>query len=623
MSDIIQQLPDSIANQIAAGEVIQRPASAVKELMENAIDAGATSVKLIIKDAGKTLLQVIDNGCGMSETDARMSFERHATSKIKNIDDLFHIRTMGFRGEALASIAAVAQVELKSKMTGEELGTQLIIEGSEVKSQEPVQCAEGTSIAVKNLFYNVPARRNFLKSPPVEMRHIIDEFQRIALSYPHIHFTLHHNGMEIFHLKAGNLRQRIVSIFGSNYNERLVPIEENTNITNIIGFIGKPEFAKKTRGEQFLFVNNRFIRSNYLNHAIVNAYDELLPRDSYPLYVLFIDIEPSRIDINVHPTKQEIKFEDEKIIYAFVNSATKRALGKYSVSPTLDFDSETAFGRLESFSRSNAVPQQNYSPAESDSQTANKLRTSFPSKGDLDDFKQSNLKQWEKLYEGSREERTPGEPATFTIPSRWEAETATHHPLISGEEKESSAFQVHEKFIVSQIKSGFILVDQQAAHERVLFEKYLNQLEKNIAPSQQQLFPQTLQLSPSDFLVAKEILTEIRALGFDLQEFGNNALVLHGIPADVLEGNELKMLEQIIEGYKESQTNVQLDKREELAKLFAKNSAIKNGTPLTEKEMKGLLDQLFGCEFPMSAPDGRLTFITFNLKEIEKQFEKK
>ncbi len=623
MSDIIQQLPDSIANQIAAGEVIQRPASAVKELMENAIDAGATSIKLIVKDAGKTLLQVIDNGCGMSETDARMSFERHATSKIKNIDDLFHIRTMGFRGEALASIAAVAQVELKSKKTGEEVGTQIIIEGSEVKSQEPVQCAEGTSIAVKNLFYNVPARRNFLKSPPVEMRHILDEFQRIALSYPHIHFTLHHNGIEIFHLKAGNLRQRIVGIFGSNYNERLVPAEENTNITNIIGFIGKPEFAKKTRGEQFLFVNNRFIRSNYLNHAIVGAYDELLPRDSYPLYVLFIDIDPARIDINVHPTKQEIKFEDEKIIYAFVNAAIKRALGKYSVSPTLDFDSETAFGRLESFSQRNTPVE--YAPTESDSLTANKLKTSFPTRDDLDDFKQSNLKNWKELYEDSREEKKLSGPATFTIPSRWESEsdTVTEHPLIAGEEKESSAFQVHEKFIVSQIKSGFILVDQQAAHERVLFEKYLNQLANNVAPSQQQLFPQTIQLSPTDFQVAKEILPEIRALGFDLQEFGNNALVLHGIPSDVLEGNELKMLEQIIEGYKESQTNVQLNKREELAKLLAKNSAIKNGTSLTEKEMKGLLDQLFGCEFPMSAPDGRLTFITFNLKEIEKQFEKK
>lgn len=620
MSDIIQQLPDSIANQIAAGEVIQRPASAVKELMENAIDAGATSVKLIVKDAGKTLIQVIDNGCGMSETDARMSFERHATSKIKNIDDLFHIRTMGFRGEALASIAAVAQVELKSRITGKETGTEIIIEGSEVKSQEVVQCAEGTSIAVKNLFFNVPARRNFLKSNPVETRHIIDEFQRIALSYPHIHFTLHHNGLEIFHLKAGNLRQRIVGIMGNNYNERLVPVEENTTVTNIVGFIGKPEFAKKTRGEQFLFVNNRFIRSNYLNHAIVSAYDELLPRDSFPLYVLFIDIDPSRIDINVHPTKQEIKFEDEKIIYAFVNAAAKRALGKYSVSPTLDFDSETAFGRLEGFSR-NPAPAE-YTPAESDAQSANHLKTTFPSRNDMDDLGKSNLRHWKELYEDSREEKKLNSPATFTIPSRWEQEEVTTQPLIAGEEKDSAAFQLHEKFIVSQIKSGFILVDQQAAHERILFEKFLNQLENNIAPSQQQLFPQTLQLSATDFQIAREILPEVRALGFDLQEFGNNALVLHGIPSDILEGNELKMIEQIIEGYKESLTNVKFDKREELAKLLARNAAIKNGTPLSEKEMKSLLDRLFGCESPMYAPDGRLTFITFNMKDLEKQFEK-
>src|ERR1700722_340888 len=339
--DIIRLLPDSIANQIAAGEVIQRPASAVKELMENAIDAGATSIKLIVKDAGKALIQVIDNGCGMSDTDARMSFERHATSKIKNIEDLFSIRTMGFRGEALASIAAIAQVELRSRMTGQETGTELIIEGSEVKSQEITQCTEGTSIAVKNLFYNVPARRNFLKSTPVEMRHIIDEFQRIALAHPQIHFTLHHNGMETFHLKAGNLRQRIVGLLGNNYNERVVPVEENTTVTNIAGFIGKPEFAKKTRGEQFFFVNNRFIKSNYLNHAVQSAYAELIAKESvYPSYFIFLELPPNKIDVNIHPTKTEIKFEDESALYAILRSTVKKSLGQHNIIPPLDFNQE-------------------------------------------------------------------------------------------------------------------------------------------------------------------------------------------------------------------------------------------------------------------------------------------
>ena len=346
MSDIIRVLPDSIANQIAAGEVVQRPASAVKELIENAIDAGADKVQLIVKDAGKSLLQVIDNGCGMSVTDARMCFERHATSKIRKAEDLFAIRTMGFRGEAMASIAAIAQVELKTRRHEDELGTCICIEGSEVVSQEHVSSPAGTSISVKNLFYNTPARRNFLKGNPVEMRHIIDEFQRVALAHPEIFFTLHHDGNEVFHLPKGSLKQRIVHLFGNTYNQKLVPVEEETTIIDLKGYIGKPEFAKKTRGEQFFFVNNRFIKDPYLNHAVLTAYEELLPSDSYPLYALFIEIDPSKIDINVHPTKTEIKYQDEKALYAIIRSAVKRSLGKYNITPTLDFNQETGFSHM-------------------------------------------------------------------------------------------------------------------------------------------------------------------------------------------------------------------------------------------------------------------------------------
>src|ERR671912_1208307 len=351
LPDIIHLLPDNIANQIAAGEVIQRPASAVKELLENAVDAGATEIKLLINDAGKALIQVIDNGMGMSETDARMCFERHATSKIKNIDDLFHIKTMGFRGEALASIAAVAQVELKSKKENETVGTCIEIDNSVVRKQEAVAMSQGTSIAMKNLFFNVPARRNFLKSNPSELRHIVDEFIRVAMSFPDIFFSLTSNGQQVFHLERGTLKQRIVQILGTQYNAKLVPVQEQTDYLNITGFVGKPETSKKTRGDQYFFVNNRFIRSAYLNHAVMSAYQEMIATDSFPAYVLFIDLDPTQVDVNVHPTKQEIKFEDEKIVYAFVQSAVKHSLAQFSITPTLDFELDSSIQNLDAVYR--------------------------------------------------------------------------------------------------------------------------------------------------------------------------------------------------------------------------------------------------------------------------------
>src|ERR1700760_850823 len=413
MSDIIQLLPDSVANQIAAGEVVQRPASAVKELVENAIDAGADKIQLILKDAGKSLIQVIDNGCGMSLTDARMSFERHATSKIRKADDLFAIRTMGFRGEAMASIAAISQVELKTRRHEDELGTCIFIEGSEVLKQEACSGNAGTSISVKNLFYNIPARRNFLKSNPVEMRHIIDEFQRVALAHPEIFFTLHHDGQEVYHLPATTLKQRIVHLLGNNYNQRLVPVEEDTTIIKLHGFVGKPEFARKTRGEQFFFVNNRFIKDAYLNHAVLMAFKELLPEDTFPLYVLFIEIDPAKIDINVHPTKTEIKYQDEQTIYAIIRSAVKRSLGRYNITPSLDFDQENSIEHLVTPIPIEEIvpPTISFNPDFNPFANERTIEREIPFLRNGGDHRKSPVPQnWDTLYEISRKETNVQHP---------------------------------------------------------------------------------------------------------------------------------------------------------------------------------------------------------------------
>ncbi len=610
MSDIIHLLPDSIANQIAAGEVIQRPASAVKELMENSIDAGSASIALIVRDAGKTLLQVVDNGCGMSETDARMSFERHATSKIRTIDDLFAIRTMGFRGEALASIAAVAQVELKTKKTEEEIGTHLIVEGSEVKLQEPCQTPAGTNLSVKNLFYNVPARRNFLRSNPVEMRHIIEEFQRIALAHPDIFFSLTHNDMEIFHLKPGKLRQRITSIFGSSSNERLVPVDEQTGVVKILGYIGKPDFARKTRGEQYFFVNGRFIRNNYLSHAVFINFEELIPNGSYPFFVLFIDIEPATIDINVHPTKQEIKFEDEKLVYGFVRAAVRHALAKYSVTPTIDFEQEQALNELQAqgFLKTKplAAPVESVEPERS--------QGGFSAR-----FETRQSKNWEQLYEVAAKDGNAG-LATASI---FMAEADEEEILV--EKAQNEPIQIHNRFILSQIKSGFIVIDQQAAHERILYERYLRALNRHTPGSQKQLFPKSVTFSPDDAVLLKQILPEINAMGFDVQEFGNDTFVVHGLPSDieVNEGDEQAMLEQLLENYKNNLAILKLDKRDGLARSLAQQASIKSGKQLSVKEMKSLIDELFACEQPYIAPNKRNTFLTFDFDEMEKRFAQK
>jgi DNA mismatch repair protein MutL len=605
MADIIRLLPDAIANQIAAGEVIQRPASVVKELMENAIDAGADQVKVIIKDAGKTLIQIIDNGCGMSETDARLSFERHATSKIREAQDLFSIRTMGFRGEALASIAAVAQVEMRTRLHNEELGTRIHIEDSKVNVQEPCQCVAGTTFSVKNLFYNVPARRNFLKSPNVEMRHIVDEFQRIALAHPEVFFSLHHNNQEMYHLPSSNLRQRIVGVFGSSSNKKLVPVDEDTDILQLHGFVGKPEFAKKSRGEQFFFVNRRFIRSNYLNHAVTAAYEGILQQGTYPFYVIFLNIDPTHLDVNVHPTKQEIKFDDERLVYNYLKVAVRHALGQHSVTPTLDFDQEAHLMRPTGFSPESGSYRL---PPIQNPETARQ---------------QSNLENWQKMYEGLGD-GDPGEdsgnlPQSLTIESSWSAAD----PLESGSSKsggEKKPYQLHNSYIVSPIKSGFLLIDQQAAHERILYERYLEQLKNKQAAVQQELFPRTLDLSPGDANLLQEILPEINGLGFDVQSFGQDSFVIHGIPADLPPGQDTQaLIETLIDQYKLN-TELKLDVNENIARSMARSGAVRKGSALDVTQMQAIIDKLFACEMPFKSPGGRNCFITFDFDELDKKF---
>jgi DNA mismatch repair protein MutL len=617
MADIIKLLPDNIANQIAAGEVVQRPASVVKELMENAVDAGSTNVRLIIKNAGKTLIQVIDNGCGMSETDARMSFERHATSKIRKLDDLYQIHTLGFRGEALASIAAVAEVELKTKKMGDETGTFIIADNSEIKAHEACATPDGTSIAVKNLFYNVPARKNFLKSNSIELRHIIDEFIRVSLANPEISFSLVNENDEIYHLRGGNLKQRIIGIFGKKYEETLVPVEETTDILTIRGFIGKPETARKTRGDQFFFANNRFIKNAYLNHAVSGAYEDLLPDDAYPFYTIFMQLAPSRIDINVHPTKTEIKFEDEKMIYAIMRSAIRKSLNQYHIAPSLNFDEEMSMRQ----------PGQNTGGRDS-------LRTSSPSRefgfntspGDsvLKNRQKANQSEWDELYEVlNAAQSKPASVTSIQGGALDEEEDETNELLLDDDTRQKPVMQLHLKYIVTSIRSGLMIIHQQLAHERVLYEKYIESFESGGAHySQRLLFPEVIQLQAADYELVKEILPEIHNLGFELEAFGKNAYMINGMPADIQAQGDVKILEKIIEDYKNTSGVDRLDKREKLARALAKNTAIKIGRSLAYDEMTRLIDELFACKLPYYSPDGRPSLMTISSDELDKKFKK-
>jgi DNA mismatch repair protein MutL len=621
LPDIINLLPENIANQIAAGEVIQRPASAVKELLENAVDAGATEIQLFVNDAGKALIQVIDNGKGMSEADARMCFERHATSKIQNIDDLFHIKTMGFRGEALASIAGVSQVELKTKKQGETVGTYIEIENSVVISQEPVATAEGTNIAMKNLFFNVPARRNFLKSNASELRHIVDEFIRVAIAFPNIFFSLSSNGQEVFHLEKGSLKQRLIQILGNNYNANLVSVKEETDYLNIYGFVGKPETAKKTRGDQYFFVNNRFIKSSYLNHAVMNAFSDMVAKDSFPTYALFIDLDPSRLDINVHPTKQEIKFEDEKIIYAFVQSAVKHALAQYSVTPTLDFELDASIQQTDAVSKP-------FTPDKQNSAASTSLYKAFTQKNQAHFInKKSDLDYWETVFpEVQKAIHDKAEKSVSpSIEQKEEISFSTFRKELyqskTNKNPSSEEFiQLHKTFIIAENENGFIVIHQQNAHERILYERFVNAMKGKPIAIQRSLFPVTLEVTPADAVLLNELLPDLHPLGYQVEPFGKNTFVIQGSPADVTEGNEKAALEKMMEQYKHFSMDVSFSKREKLLRSMAWQQSVKAGTILNKKEIASLVGELFACEISNTTPNGKPVFLEFKKDELEKMF---
>lgn len=617
MADIIQLLPDNIANQIAAGEVIQRPASAVKELLENAVDAGATHIQLIVTDAGKALIQVIDNGKGMSETDARMSFERHATSKIKAIDDLFHIKTMGFRGEALASIAAVAQVEMKTRKEEEDLGTYLEIENSIVKKQEPCASAVGTSISMKNLFFNVPARRNFLKTNAAELRHIVDEFMRVALAFPNVFFSLMSNGQQVFYLESGSAKQRILQLLGNQYASKLVMVKEETDYMNIYGFAGKPETARKTRGEQYFFVNNRFIKSAYLNHAVMSAYQEMIAKDSFPLYVLFIDLDPSQIDINVHPTKQEIKFEDEKIIYAFVQAAVKHALAQFSIAPSLDFSLNAEIQQLESVSKPFSSDQQ-------ESAASSSLFKTFTQKNQahfIEPNEKSELKHWKEFFASSKENIIEKEAINNTQYST--ANTQQNLlPETSNRKLSTDALllQIHNTYIIAPTGNGFLLVHQQLAHERILYERFSVAAYGKRMASQQNLFPATLELTAADSVLLQDLIPDLSALGYIVEPFGSNTFVIQGTPADILQGNEKNTIELLIEQFKHFSSDIKFSKREKLVRCMARQQSIKAGQQLGQKEMHQLIEDLFECNTANTALNSSPTYLEFKEDYLDRMF---
>jgi len=609
MSDVIRLLPDSIANQIAAGEVVQRPASVVKEMLENSVDAGASSIKLIVKESGKSLIQVIDDGKGMSMTDARMSFERHATSKIKTSDDLFKIKTLGFRGEALASIAAVAQVELKSKREEDELGTLLLIESSEVKKQEPVASSKGTSISVKNLFYNVPARRNFLKSNPVELRHINDEFQRVALAHPEISFSFFQNDLETYKLDAGKLSKRIVQLFGRNYQQQLIACAEETDLVKITGYIGKPEFAKKTRGEQFFFINNRFIKNGYLNHAVIKAFEGLLKEDYFPFYTLFIEIDPIHVDINVHPTKTEVKFDDDRMLYGIINSAVRQALASFNVTPSLDFSADVSFEHLN----------------------IQRERSDFVTKKDRDygSFKtvesnQARLDKLNELYASvSQEEIATTEEAEKERVVETVFTSSMNEQLVTEErEEKKQTYHLHQRYLLRQVKSGMVVLDKYSALERILFEQYQNSFEVNSGASQSCMFPEQVSLNPADMALVKELKEEINRLGFEFEEMGDRRIVIQGIPSELAPCNEKEVFEGLIEQYKQNVEKLDLPKKENLARALAKRTATNRCNKLKEEEMDQLMDKLFACEQPNYTPDGNPTYVLVSLEQINEWFRK-
>ena len=602
MLDVIKLLPDAVANQIAAGEVIQRPASAVKELMENSLDAGATQIDLVVKDAGKALIMVIDNGCGMSETDARLCFERHATSKISKAEDLFSIRTMGFRGEALASIAAIAQVELKTRRKEDEVGVRIVNEGSVVKEQTLTPMAVGTTFSVKNLFFNVPARRNFLKSPAAEMRHVVEEFTRVSLMNPEVGFTLTSDGKELYHLYPGNLKQRIMGLFGNNYDEKLLPVHQDTDRVSIHGYIMKAECAKKTRGEQYFFVNKRYIKHPYLHHAIENAFMEMIPKDSFPGYFLNIVVDPADIDVNIHPTKTEVNFLDVKLVYAILHAAVRKAIGQHNLSPVIDFDEPSNlnidFGEVVKSSNPIVQPEVPFDPTYNPFHQKKEFSKSSFGGGFSAHEKKGDPGDWRLLY-GEREDQAD-------------------HSEAQPEEvvKKTHFIQLNQSYIVTTVKSGVLVIDQHLAHYRILFEKFLKEMESDTGHSQQELFPQPFTLNVNDASILHDMLPELERVGFVLQQVNPTTFVINGTPADLAGADPVGLLEKMLDNYKINRSDLQLDRKLGIARTMASQLSVKASTPLSEMEMQNIVDQLFGCTVAEVAPDGKKIYTIFTIDEL-------
>ena len=606
---MIQLLPDHIANQIAAGEVVQRPASALKELLENAVDAGATNITIVLADAGRTLLQVVDNGCGMNSTDARMAFERHATSKIRRLDDLNAITTFGFRGEALASIAAVSEVTVKTRRQEDEIGTQAIISASEVTAQEPVACAAGTSIAVRNLFFNVPARRKFLKSDSVELKNSVAEMQRVALCHPETAITMQHNGANLYNLPPANLRQRIVAMMGKEINQRLITVQVDTSVVRIKGFIGKPEYVKRTASEQFFFVNNRFFKSAYFQKAIYNAYQQLLPDKAFPVFFIYFELPPDKIDVNIHPAKIEVKFEDEQIIFQMLHAAVREALGKFAIVPSIDFDTEGA-PPIPAMRKNEpaTLPPLRIDPAFNPFNDEKKTKPT-----PAGNSSGTSLKGWEKLYEGISRSRQ-----FETVPEEKTPEQSSMESFAT----ERAICRLKGKYILTPVKSGCMIIDRHRAQQRILYERFLQNLTHPQQETQQEIFPQTVTLPPADYTLLESVLDDLMQIGYDIRPFGNNTVVVNGQPASFPTMDATQLIEELLYTLHENAADLKTQRHEKLALSLAKAAAGASGEPLNIFEAQALVDNLFACKEPALSPDGKPTLQIITMEEIDKRFLK-
>lgn len=623
---IIRTMPLALANKIAAGEVVQRPASAAKELIENALDAGAESIQVILKAAGSELIQIIDDGCGMSEADALACFDRHATSKIQAIEDLETIRTLGFRGEALASIAAVSHVELKTRRLNDDVGYHVRMEGGAVVLTEPCALPAGTSIAVRNLFFNVPARRSFLKTPATEFKHLIETFQFLALSNPEVGFSLIHDDNEVYSLPAhpGDdfyeaLRSRIATLFGEQHRNKLIQVEEKTSYLSVHGFVGEPEFNRRSRGEQFLFVNGRYIKNRYLEHAVRSAYEDLMPEGAFPFFTLFMTIDPQHVDVNVHPTKAEVKFDDERGMYGFVRTIVRKGLGTSLISPQLSMDEAMFRDPQPAPIKPAAMDFSGYQRAYTGGRSDKAGGYSRPM--DAGAFRRSGASLPGELSARMYEQPELSNEG-FQIPSETHAETDSEAHRADIGKNESLLWQLHNKYILTQVRSGMMVFDQNAAHERILYEKALSSLESGFGLSQQLLFPHTLEFDPGEYELIKELLPDLRALGFEIEAFGGRSVIVRGVPAELRVGDERTILEEILEQFKSNREALKLKGRENLAKSMARRGAVRSGTPMDIKEMRSLIDQLFLCDKPYACPYGRPTIINISIDELDKRFGK-